>query len=66
MCMMNASPDIRALRKRRGWTQEQLAEYLGLDRSSVSRIENGGEISGPVGRLLTILEAEAPAEQVSS
>lgn len=40
-----------------------MADYLGLDRSSVSRIENGAEISGPVGRLLDLLAAEsAPAE----
>ena len=36
-----------------------MAEYLGLDRSSVSRIENGAEISGPVAKLLDLLEGEA-------
>ncbi|NTI92256.1 helix-turn-helix transcriptional regulator [Agrobacterium rhizogenes] len=39
------------------WTQDQLAEYLGVDRSSVSRMENGGPVSGPVARLLAGLEA---------
>ena len=68
MCMMNVSLDVRALRRRHGWTQEQMADYLGLDRSSVSRIENGGEISGPVSRLLTMLDqipvrAEAEVSQ---
>jgi len=44
--------DIRAIREARGWTQDQLAEYLGLDRSSVSRMENGRAPTGPVQRLL--------------
>lgn len=41
-----------------------MAEYLGLDRSSVSRMENGGEQSGPVRKLLGMLadRSSAPAE----
>ena len=50
--------DVKALRNSRGWTQDQMAAYLGLDRSSVSRIENGSEISGPVRRLLDLLVAQ--------
>lgn len=50
--------DVKALRTSRGWTQDQMATYLGLDRSSVSRIENGAEISGPVRRLLDLLAAQ--------
>lgn len=55
---MNDEFDIRALRERIGWTQEQLAEFLGLDRSTVSRIENGQPVSGPVRRLLDSLAAK--------
>lgn len=51
--------DARALRKARGWSQNQMAEYLGCDQATVSRIENGQEPSGPVARLLKLL-AEAP------
>jgi transcriptional regulator with XRE-family HTH domain len=53
--------DIKALRKRLKWSQLQLAEYLGLDRSAVSRMENGQEPKGPTLRLLEQL-AEQPAE----
>lgn len=58
-CMVNEGIDVRALRATKGWTQDQMAEYLGIDRSSVSRIENGAEVSGPVLRLLVLLKTEA-------
>jgi transcriptional regulator with XRE-family HTH domain len=32
---------VRALRRRRGWTQEQLAEKCGLAQTAISRIERG-------------------------
>jgi transcriptional regulator with XRE-family HTH domain len=32
---------LRVLRQRRGWTQLQLGERLGLDRGYISDIENG-------------------------
>ena len=32
---------VRALRRRRGWTQEELSARCGLSRSAVSRIERG-------------------------
>jgi transcriptional regulator with XRE-family HTH domain len=47
--------DIRALRDDLGWTQDQLAAYLGLDRSSVSRMEHGQPPKGPTYRLLDAL-----------
>ncbi|MER8941319.1 helix-turn-helix transcriptional regulator [Mesorhizobium sp. M0174] len=58
---MNQSFEVKALRERIGWTQEQLAQYLGVDRSSISRMENGQTLSGPVLRLLVILAAAADA-----
>lgn len=54
---MTTDPDIKSIRERRGWTQAQMAEYLGLDRSSVSRMEAGRQVKGPVLRLLRVLEA---------
>lgn len=32
---------VRALRRRRGWTQEDAAHELGLDRSYLAEIETG-------------------------
>jgi transcriptional regulator with XRE-family HTH domain len=32
---------VRALRKKNGWTQVELAEMLGIDRSYLSEIETG-------------------------
>jgi transcriptional regulator with XRE-family HTH domain len=32
---------MRALRKKNGWTQVELAEQLGIDRSYLSEIETG-------------------------
>ena len=37
-----------------------MAEYLGVDRSSVSRMENGQPMNGPVIRLLRALAASPP------
>lgn len=49
---------IRALRSSLGWNQKAMADYLGVDRSTVSRIESDQEPSGPVLRLLQQLDAE--------
>ncbi|EHK56842.1 hypothetical protein MAXJ12_12812 [Mesorhizobium alhagi CCNWXJ12-2] len=51
--------DVRALRDRIGWTQDRLARFLGVDRSSISRMENGQALSGPVRRLLALLTEAA-------
>jgi transcriptional regulator with XRE-family HTH domain len=32
---------VRALREERGYSQEQLAEVLGLNKSAISRVESG-------------------------
>lgn len=57
--------DPKTLREDRKWTQSQMADYLGCDQSTVSRIEKGAPLSGPVERLLTRL-AEAPAEATAA
>jgi len=32
---------IRALRKKRGWTQFEMSEHIGLDRSYLAEVETG-------------------------
>jgi DNA-binding transcriptional regulator YiaG len=52
---------IKATRERYGWSQQQLADYLGLNRSNVSRMENGeSEPSGPAKKLLRPWIDDAP------
>lgn len=36
---------IMKLRKQCGWSQEELAEQLGISRQSVSKWESGGSLS---------------------
>lgn len=65
---MEPAVDIIALRKRLDWTQEQLADELGLDRSTVSRMERGKPVSGPVLKLLhalSTLPARDPADEAT-
>lgn len=64
---MNSQTIITLRTKRLKWTQEQLAGYLGIDRATVSRIENDKlPPSGPVAKLLNQLEAEAPPASADS
>jgi transcriptional regulator with XRE-family HTH domain len=46
---------IRALRKKRGWTQVEFAEKVGLDRSFLADVERGK-------RNISILNVELIAE----
>ncbi len=59
----NAGADLRKFREERRWSQWRLAEYLGCDQSTVSRIEAGDPPSGPVSRLIRILREAAPAPE---
>ncbi len=60
---MNDGSDILALRQTLGWSQLAMADYLGLDRSTVSRLERGSRaIKKPVYELLRRL-AETGARE---
>lgn len=61
---MSTADDIKSFRKARGWSQSDLAAKLGVDQATVSRIERGAAMAGPVARLLERVLAEtddAPA-----
>jgi transcriptional regulator with XRE-family HTH domain len=59
---MSEQIDLHSFRTRLGWTQAQMADELGLDRSTVSRIETGQQRpSGPVIRLLGRLMQQYPS-----
>jgi len=47
---------LRALRKARGWSQQQLGEVLGLSQSRIARIEHD-PASVSVGQFLDVLGA---------
>lgn len=49
--------DVRRLRQKLDWSQVELARHLGVHQSTVARMEGGGQISGPILRLLEQLEA---------
>lgn len=51
----------KTIRESLGWSQDTMADYLGIDRSSVSRIEAGKQpVTGPVRRLLDGLVQRQP------
>lgn len=52
---MDIHIDIRDLRSRLKWKRSDLASYLGLDLSTVSRLENGQLPHGSTFRLLNML-----------
>jgi transcriptional regulator with XRE-family HTH domain len=56
---MDAQIDVKALRESINWKQDRLARFLGVDRSSVSHMENGRPPRGPVKRLLESLQTAA-------
>ena len=38
---MDPGERVKALRKKRGWSQEQLGAMVGFSQSKISKIENG-------------------------
>lgn len=60
-----SADQVKALRVTREWTQQQLAAELGVDQATVSRIEAGAEVRGPIKRLLERLLANPEAEDAA-
>ena len=44
--------DVKSIRSKLGWTQQDLADYLGVDRSTISRMEVRRKFRGPTARIL--------------
>lgn len=60
---MEYNENIRALRKEKGWTQQQLAEEIGVSRQMVTRWENGWNVpSLPYANKLSALFGVSVAE----
>ncbi len=57
---------LRAIRKRLGVTQVQLATYLGVDESTVARWEQGTRgISEPVAKLIQVLASSSTRKKAN-
>lgn len=54
--------DVKAFREAKEWSQQRMADELGVDQATVSRIERGSQPSGPVKRLLERLMTETAGE----
>lgn len=71
LCIFPAMSDpisIRQLRKARGWTQDEMAAYFGVDKATVWRWENRGvPIRGParqaIERAIESLISDSKTEQ---
>lgn len=44
---MDISQSIRFLRKQKGWTQQQLADFSNTSKSNISNLENGNQGYSP-------------------
>lgn len=55
--MDDTAIDVKSLRDALGWTQQQLADYCGSDRSTVSKWENEPPAKGPALVLLRQLRS---------
>ena len=50
---------VRDLRRRRDWSQSDLAEWLGVHRVTVAKLERGGPVDLPLAiRALALLGAD--------
>ncbi|KZK82998.1 helix-turn-helix protein [Pseudovibrio sp. Ad13] len=50
---------VKELRKTLGWSQTELADFLGVKQPTVNRFEQGQEIPDPSKRLLYLLKAQS-------
>ena len=53
---------LKKLRKGRGWSQTQLADYLGVSQARISKFELGAKIGRPYQKLLMQLVLAPPPE----
>lgn len=51
---------LKEMRKSRGWSQTQLAEYLGVSQARISKFELGAKIGKPYQKLLKHLMLYRP------
>jgi len=61
MWTAEAGAELKDFRVKRGWSQSRLAEELGCDQTTVSRIEQGIPPSRSVLRLIEIVRASEQA-----
>ena len=52
---MPSTKNVKSIRKRLKMTQTELADRLGIDRSSLAHMENGRKVPRPVELLLASL-----------
>lgn len=53
--MRASTKNVKSIRKSLNMTQAELAERLGIDRSSLAHMENGRPVPRPVALLLDVL-----------
>lgn len=54
--------DIKAVRTRHGWTQQELADRLGISQVRVSQLEGGDRITRVMALAVLALDRIGPAE----
>ncbi len=61
---MTEPNDIILVREKRGWSQQALADFIGVDQGTISKWESGkAKPSGPAQRLLDQLSAKSEAAE---
>lgn len=53
ICSMHSTPNIKALREARNWTRQEMANYFGVNLTTILRWENNGiPMRGPARRAI--------------
>jgi transcriptional regulator with XRE-family HTH domain len=60
---MTNAIDVMAIRTAKGWTQHQMAEFCGVDRSTISKWEYEPPTKGPALILLRQLQEQISASE---
>lgn len=64
---MMTNETIISLREKRGWSQQFLADQLGVDQGTVSKWENSkASPSGPAKKLLERFVSERPSDETEA